>query len=373
MNLTRTFSNVSTTLKTYSPEIMVGAGIIMGIGSIVTAVMATPKAIEAKKKCDEERAIIVKAKEDGKTALGEDYTEADYKKDIRNQAVRSVVAVGKNYILPACLGLGSITLNIASVSVLRNRYTAVAALATTTTAAFAAYRENVIADAGKVKDMEYLTGSKLKKEKCKAVESHIEATEEGEKTVDDIVPYDTVFIDSRAEESLANSAMTYSPYTVIIDERNPIYASCNGNPYYMATRIDAALATCNRKLWSTGKIRLIDILDELEVNRRTYGDSINWEIAEMVGMIDAPEAYNLLTKKWEKTPGVETAGDEAYGEYNHRSISFGNFDDEVFYNGREIKKHVDYIGEHIGQKAAIYLDISCDGVIANKLIGKNPK
>ena len=114
-------------LKKYSPEILMGLGIVGTVTSTVLACRATTKVgkiIENKKEQVEQ---VHTCLEDAKTDTTIDYTEEDSKKDLTIIYSQTGLAIAKLYAPSVILGILSLGTIITSHNIMRKRNVALAA------------------------------------------------------------------------------------------------------------------------------------------------------------------------------------------------------------------------------------------------------
>lgn len=160
-------------VKEHSPEILIGAGIVAGAGTVVLACVATTKAGDILDKHNAEMEKIEKAKE---IAKPEDYTEKDIKKDRMIVWRDTSIGMAKLYWPAAVTGIAAVACTLAGHKILAGRYGAATAALALTQDIFSKYRERVVNDAGVEKDREYLYGSRIEKG---AIEEEVEDPKTG--------------------------------------------------------------------------------------------------------------------------------------------------------------------------------------------------
>ena len=131
-------------LKKYSPEILMGLGIIGTVTSTVLACRATTKVgkiIENKKEQVEQ---VHTCLEDAKTDTTIDYTEEDSKKDLTIIYSQTGLAIAKLYAPSVILGVLSLGTIITSHNIMRKRNVALAAAYAAVDTGFKKYRKNVV-------------------------------------------------------------------------------------------------------------------------------------------------------------------------------------------------------------------------------------
>ena len=124
-SVSRGFHKIGFTLKKYSPEILVTAGVIGTVASAVMACKATTKLSEVlaepKEQIEEIHAYV---EENGFT---EKYSEEDSKKDLAIVYAQTGLQLAKLYAPSVLLGAASITCILSGYKILNTRYAATAA------------------------------------------------------------------------------------------------------------------------------------------------------------------------------------------------------------------------------------------------------
>lgn len=156
----RAFGRAGLKMKKYSPEILVVTGVVGTVASAVMACKATTKLdtilAESKETLNKYEDYV---EEHG---YSEEYTEADYKNDIKIVKVQSAVQVAKLYAPAVGIGVLSITAILAGHNITRKRNVALAAAYTAVDNAFKDYRGRVIERFGKELDRELRYNIKTK-------------------------------------------------------------------------------------------------------------------------------------------------------------------------------------------------------------------
>lgn len=127
--------------KKYSPEILVGLGVIGTISSTIMACKATTKLSGLLEDSKQEIDTIKRCSED--PALAEKYSEQDAKKDLTLVYTQTGIKIAKLYLPAVTLGVASLACLIGSNNILRKRNIALAAAYTTVDKSFKEYRKRV--------------------------------------------------------------------------------------------------------------------------------------------------------------------------------------------------------------------------------------
>lgn len=158
--LTRAFGKTKLKVKKYSPEILVVAGCIGVVGTVVSACKATTKLSavldEGKKNIDQLHDYVETH------GYSEEYTEQDGKKDLAIMYTQTGLQVAKLYAPAVILGTLSITAILTSNNMLRKRNVALAAAYTAVNTSFKEYRGRVVERFGKELDRELRYNIKAK-------------------------------------------------------------------------------------------------------------------------------------------------------------------------------------------------------------------
>lgn len=150
--LTRAFGKTKLKVKKYSPEILVVAGCIGVVGTVVSACKATTKLSAV---LDEGKKNINQLHEYVETqGYSDEYTEQDGKKDLAIMYTQTGLKVARLYAPAVILGTLSITAILTSNNMLRKRNVALAAAYTAVNTSFKEYRGRVVERFGKELDRE---------------------------------------------------------------------------------------------------------------------------------------------------------------------------------------------------------------------------
>lgn len=248
------FGNVILQLKKYSPQILIGGGIIFTVTGVVLACRATLKAQDdistGKAKLDEIGAKKAATDE-------ENYPEKDYKKEVTVQYLKNAGIIALDYA-PAvgCVAMG-IGCFVAAYRIEHLRYLGTIAAYNGLQDTFLQYRQRVIEDQGKDKDKEYLTGS------VNAVTVS---------TVDENGVMETVITDAG-----------YSPYARFFDSSSVAWTkSPELNLSYCIAQQNAA----NDLLHRHGHIFLNEVYDMLGLPRSQAGAVVGWVLGNGDDYVD---------------------------------------------------------------------------------------
>ena len=242
--------------KKFSPEILVGVGIVGLIGSTVMAFNATLKVDAVLAVAKEKKDKIDKA---SATMNHDAYTEKDRQKDLVITYVQTGADFVKLYGPAVLLGSVSIACILGSYNIMRKRNIAVVAAYKVLKDGFDKYRERVVEDLGVDKDLEYRHGTKME-----TVEEVISDPETGKKKkLKKLVPtYDSNHV---------------SQYARFFDES---CAEWSKTPEYNLLFLKTKQNYANDLLHSRGHLFLNEVYTELGIKHTQEGSVVGWVLSE---------------------------------------------------------------------------------------------
>lgn len=258
-NLTK-FSNVVTKIggktlmkiKSVSPSIMVGVGVVGLIGGTVLACKATLKLEkildEGKEKIDKIEKYYNSDERDEK-----EYTDDDYKKDLAISYIQNAVEIGKLYAPAIIVSSLSIAAIIGAHKILVKRLLTTTAAFNSLNKTFKFYRENVVKNLGEEKDREFLYGSNT--EKIENIDENGKKSKEEIKTID---------------KDIVNN---YSMYAKFFDESSKEFTQSND---YNMTFLKCQETVANDMLKYRGHVFLNEVYDLLGIDRTPQGALVGW-------------------------------------------------------------------------------------------------
>lgn len=266
INLKTKINTVSTkvvnTANKYSPDVLLGAGILLGVGALVVSCRSTIKAKSILDSSKDTMSLINKGVEDGMVS-GEEYTEDDAKKDSRTVYIQTGVKIAQVYSPALFLGSMSVTCILASHNILRKRNVALSAAYTAVDTSFKNYRKRVSERYGEEAEKE------LRYNICSQKVDEVEIDEETGKAK------------KRKKDVKIADTNLESDYACYFDERSRNY---KGNPDYDLMFLRSQEAFANDMLNIRGRVFLNEIYDALDLPRTSAGQIVGWTS-------DGPDGY----------------------------------------------------------------------------------
>ena len=157
-------------LVKHAPEILMGTGTVAFVATVITASRSTIKAQDILADCKEKLDDIKEIQELQISCNGEveniqelaEYDEKQAKKDRITAYVQMAIKLAKEYAIPFALALVTVFSFFGAFGIMKKRYATLATAYSALSESFRRYRERVIQDKGADKDLEYLTGGKVK-------------------------------------------------------------------------------------------------------------------------------------------------------------------------------------------------------------------
>lgn len=253
VNFTNAFSRIGFKLKQRSPEILVAAGVVGIVSSMVLACKASTKVHDILEDTKEQLSQVKQVLEDEKFSK-ETYSEEDAKKDTTIIYAQTGIKFIKLYGPAIILGSLSIASILTSHNILRNRNIALAAAYTVVDKSFKDYRSRVIERFGEELDHELKYNIKAKE--IEEVTVDAKGKEKTKKTTISVVNNDG-----------------YSDYARFFDD------GCTGwtkdaelNLVFLRQQQDHA----NEMLKSRGHLFLNDVYYMLGIPKTKAGQVVGW-------------------------------------------------------------------------------------------------
>lgn len=247
-------------VRKYSPEFMLGFGVVGLVGATYIIAKSDTKAKEVKEMFDANMDVIADAKAvtEGKTTEdGEEvYSREDEQRDKATVYVQTGMAYLKVYGPAVGLGIASLACIFGSHHIMQQRNIAIAAAYRIVKQAFDQYRARVLEEKdGELKDIYYRHGVKPETIKVKVENEDGKTSTVTRKVVD------------------ADRIYEASPYAKFFDEYSRYWQK---NPDLNRAFLQIRQNTLNDRLNATGHIFLNEVYDELGIPRTTEGQIVGW-------------------------------------------------------------------------------------------------
>jgi hypothetical protein len=257
-NVSRSLHKVGFKIKKHSPEILVAAGVVGTVASVVMACKATLKVSdiveEAKNLIDD---IHEGVEQEKHTSDGELYTQEIANKDLTIVYAQTSWKFVKLYAPAVIVGVTSLGCLLASNNILRKRNVALAAAYTAVDTSFKEYRGRLIERFGE-------NGKALDRE----LRYNIKAKEIEERVIDENGNETTV---TKTVEVMDPNA--YSIYSVVFCEGNLGWTrNAELNKVFLLQQQNHA----NDKLKANGILTLNEVYDMLGIQKTAYGQIAGW-------------------------------------------------------------------------------------------------
>ena len=256
-------------IKKYSPEILMGIGVVGIVSSTVLACKATLKVDEVITDA-EEKITRIKNTNESLAFTEEEYSATDYKKDMTIVYVQTGVEFAKLYGPAILLGTASISCILGSHVIMKKRNIALMAAYKTIEQAFGNYRKRVVDKYGEEIDHNFKHG--ITKEKMTVIEEDENGKKKKVKKEVDIYDPSNVSIYAKFfDESSTQWSKT--------PEYNMLFLKCQQN-------------YANDLLKSRGHIFLNEVYDMLGIPRTNAGSVVGWILGRGDDFVDFG-MYNL--------------------------------------------------------------------------------
>ena len=239
-------------VEKYSPEILIGVGVVGVVTTTVMACKATMKLNDILDECEETREKIMSV--EANPEYQDRYTEEDVKKDLAINYVQTGVKIVKLYTPSVALGVFSIGCLLGSYSVMQKRNAALSAAYLTIDKSFKEYKQRVIDRVGEEVEKEIRYGIKAEEITTTVV------NEDGTET--------TV-----TETVKTLDPNLYSDYARFFDESSPYWQK---DPEYNLMFLKAQQQYANDLLRAKGRLFLNDVYDMLGIDKTKAGQIVGW-------------------------------------------------------------------------------------------------
>lgn len=235
-------------LKKYSPEILVGVGVVSMVASTALAIKGTLKVNEIIEDRDYELDKVERG-----LALNdaEKYSEEDAKKDKMVIHTKSVTRLAKNYAPAIVTGVVGVTCVLSGFGIIRKRHIALGAAYKVVSDSFEKYRERIIEKYGKEADL----AAKFGTIKTKVDKLNKNGKVVGEEEIEIIDPNG------------------FSMYSKIFDESN---VNWDKAPGYNRMFLQGQQSYCNDLLQLRGHLFLNEVYQMLGLPHTTEGATVGW-------------------------------------------------------------------------------------------------
>ena len=265
-------------IKKYSPEILMGAGVVGIISSTVMACKATLKVDRIIAEKEEKYEKIQQTRE----TCSEEYSEKDFKRDVLVVYTQTGVNFIKLYGPSITLGVASIACILGAHNIMRKRNIALIAAYKAVEQSFSDYRKRVVDEFGSEKDRMLKNGIR---------QEQITVTDENGKTTTETVD----IMDPNGISQYARWFNAGCREWQEIPEYNLTFLKCQQN-------------YANDLLNSRGHVFLNEIYDALGIPRTKEGAIVGWVKDHGDGFVDFGMLDNLSTYRSDRT--CDTIGNE---------------------------------------------------------------
>lgn len=250
----RVFGKAGLTIKKYSPEILMGAGIVGTVASTVMACKATTKINTILNETKQTVDIIHDGMEQGQVN-GVEYTQEDGKKDLTIVYAQTGVKLFKLYAPAIAVGALSITSIVAGHNILKKRNIALAAAYAVVDKGFKNYRKNVVDRFGEELDKELRYGIKAKE-------------------------IETIVTDEKGKEKVEKETINVIDPEFGVSEYARFYDAGNkgwtDDPEYNLMYLRQQQNWANEVLRTKGHLFLNEVYDSLGIPRSKAGQIVGW-------------------------------------------------------------------------------------------------
>lgn len=258
--ITRTAGRTGLVLKKYSPEILIGTGVVAIAASTILCCKATLKVDEI---LNEHKEQVDKIHHVAETKP-EKYSDQDKKKDLTTTYVQTGVKFVKLYGPGVSLGLAGISCMLAAHGIMKKRNVALLAAYNAIEKSYSDYRNRVVEEYCEVKDREFKNGIKA---------------QEVEKTITD---------KDGKTKTIKETADILDPNKLSIYAREFNQSSHQWNeiPEYNLIFLKAQQNYANDLLHARGHVFLNEVYDMLGIPRSQAGSIVGWVLGEGNSFID---------------------------------------------------------------------------------------
>lgn len=248
-------------LKKYSPEILMGVGVV---GVVTSAVLACKATLKVEELVDQSKETIDKIKTAHEEVSKELYSDKDYQKDLTIAYTQTGVAFVKLYGPAVTLGVVSIGCLLGAHGIMKKRNIALMATYKALEQSFSDYRKRVVEELGADTDRKYHLG--LKDETVEVVEENENGKKKKvKKTVEVVDPN------------------KHSQYARFFDESSSQWSKV---PEYNMVFLKSQQNYANDLLKARGHVFLNEVYDLLGLPRSQAGAVVGWVLGEGNDFVD---------------------------------------------------------------------------------------
>lgn len=251
VKVVRTISKTGLTLRKYSPELLIGMGIVGFCGTAVLAVRSSKKHDEIISGYDEIINDIRNSKDD--------YDDPkEYQHDLTFEYGHKALAVAKIWAPTVTCGAASTAMILGGTGIMKKRYTCVLAAYKLAESSFKEYRRRVVEELGPDMDLYFKDGIRREKVKVEEID------EKGKKTK---VTKEVTVVDPNMP----------SQYARFFDESSRRWKP---NSEYNLLFLRGVQNEMNDHLKIQGHLFLNEVYDALDIPRTKEGAVVGWVIGE---------------------------------------------------------------------------------------------
>lgn len=272
-----------------SPEILIGIGIVGSIGATILACKATLKNDEILKK---NKAVRDIADENIKKLPRSEYSLEDYKKDKLIISANTVKDIALNYLPAVTVGIASIASILCGYNILSKRTVAIMTAYNALEKSFMSYRQRVIDDQGREKDMEYMSGVKAvkvtKKDKNGKTKKETKIKTTFGRTISPYARWYTEPISyERFKEIIKDKPNLYPEGTknsdYILYAGTSLFSSREYNRYTLAAQEQNANDLLMSRASTTRRVFLNEVYEMLGFEPTIAGQHVGWSLDSKYG------------------------------------------------------------------------------------------
>ena len=248
MNLSFKINRTKLQIKKHSPELLLGAGIVGFIGTVVLACKATVRAEDV---LNEHKFNMNMAKEADELADPEE--GYDIRKEKAIVYAHTVVNMGKVYAPAIAAGSATLFCFLKAYNIANARYVGAVAAYNAVNAAFNDYRARVKEECGDEVDQHFMYGGERTK-----IDATIDENGKQKKIKEEV---EDIAIDG------------HSQYAIIFDKRSPDW---DPNPLFNYKWLRANETAANDILHTRGHLFLNEVYDMIGMPHTTAGAVVGW-------------------------------------------------------------------------------------------------